>query len=131
MPGPLITFREIAVVSGRKAADLQAEAVELQMFVETDWAGRPCLTAGAAKALISGEQRAVLEHEARWRDHLAAEKRWVKDRNRVMTEAAEKQNAKHTGQHYDGESWARANEASVKAAKAYERSTPRPKWKAK
>ena len=104
----LISLQEIAtVLGGRKTPeDVRREAIELELFVQPDWKGSPCLSASEAKSLVDGSARQTREHERRRAKHLKREAEWQQAQVAAANAAAERVRAEHVG-HVDGEALGR------------------------
>lgn len=124
-----VTLAEISEVTGRPPLDIEAEAVALGMPVYSDWADRPVLAAHDARALVTGEAQRIKEHEAAWRQHLAACELWTRRRDQTVRDAQEAvmSSAERRGQSRPaGEALAR--EEALKVGAAFERDNPVPLW---
>ena len=128
----LVPTAEVAAVLGKRATatDVEAEAIELGMLVQQDWAGRASLSAADAKSLLDGSARQTREHERRWAAHLKREANWQKAQLRAANAAAEKVRAEQraSGRYIDGEAWGQQNAAARKAYIEFEKAEPKPEW---
>ncbi|MBT2423383.1 hypothetical protein J7F01_38610 [Streptomyces sp. ISL-22] len=89
MSQQMVPLSEVAQVTRRKVDEVKAECEALRLYVDTDWAGRPALTADDARALVSGDARRVFEHEEEWRLYLQACKEWEEARTAAVRTAAD------------------------------------------
>jgi len=121
-----VTIADIAAVTKKKAADVKAEAVELNFTVGCDWAGRPAVAARDAQQLTSGEARRTREHESAWASHLAECKAWMSRRDAAVRSAREAATSRSAV--VGGRDFARVQEAGDEAGKSYELGTPVPLW---
>ncbi|MEO7980334.1 MAG: hypothetical protein ABI807_05530 [Sporichthyaceae bacterium] len=124
-----VTAKEIAVVTKRTVAEVEAEAAELNVFVGTDWAGRPAVSEVDARQLVSGDARRVRESEAEWSSFLARCATWTLTRDELVREA---QRAAELASQRDGHGGGAGATAGVEAERAagadYETSNPPPTW---
>ena len=124
----LVTTAEVAVVAkGRKsAADVEAEALALGLWVTENWRGEKCLTAQAAKDFVDGTARNVFEHEEKQRRHQEATVEWQQRQVAAANAAAERVRAEHVG-HVDGRAWGEQNRAAQRAWVDFEANEPKPR----
>ena len=127
MTEAMVTVAEVATAMGRKPADVEAEARALNLTVRPDWMNRPALTVADARGLTTGEARRNLEHEAAWRQHQAATKKWVEGRSRAIAEAARKVRST-AGTRGQGHVSQAARDAALEAGREYEKRNPRPSF---
>ncbi len=122
-----VTIAEVAKVTKSPAAAVEAEARKLNLFVGTDWAGRPAVDVRDAHALVSGAARHDAENSTANRDHLLAVEAWEGDRMRVhraaYQAALEEANRAGIG---GGQAFDRAKAAAKEAVERYETDTPPP-----
>ena len=83
MSDSTVTLAEVAAAMGRNPEQVEAEAAELGMLVEPDWAGRRSLSVDDARGLASGEARRNLEHDRGWQAHLRECKLWREGRDQA------------------------------------------------
>ena len=90
----MVTVAEVAAATGRKPAEVEAEARALNLTVRPDWVNRAALTVADARGLTTGEARRNLEHERAWAQHQRDTKAWTEGRSRAIAEAARAVRAK-------------------------------------
>jgi len=118
-----VTIKEIATVTKRTTAEVEAEAVELGLFVGQDWAGRPAIADQDAEQLVSGEARRSREDAAVWQAFLARCATWTAARDQAVQDAHDAVGADPRSgpqKHSD------ARDAAVEAGRRFEMSTPPP-----
>ncbi len=120
-----IALSEVAKLTKRSAAEIEAEATELDIFVGVDWAGRPAIAQRDARAIATGEARRVRESEAVWAAHLAACAAWNAGRDAAVRAAHD---AVGADPRQGPEKHSQAREAAVEAGRRYEQTTPVPLW---
>jgi hypothetical protein len=132
----LVSTAEVAVVLGRTASEVEAEAVDLGLLVVRDWADRPALSAADARSLVDGSRRAVAEHEQRWAEHQRQTEAWSAGAQAAAAAASKavvdraRTRAQASGTPFvpDGRLHAEARAAGMAAAEKWERRTKRPRW---
>jgi len=124
-----IPLAEVAKLTGRKVVEVEAEAVELGLFVGQDWAGRPAIADEDAHQLVSGSARRTREDEVAWATHLDACASWTTARDNAVREA---QRDTELAAQRAGRGGPAAASAGLEAARAvgreFETSTPPPQW---
>jgi len=122
-----VPLAEVAAVTKRPVAAVEAEALELGLHVVEDWAGRHALAEADAQRLVSGDARRDREHDAAWAAHLAACARWTAARDTAVQKAyADAQPA--PGRLGGGAAADAARQAASEAGRRYEETTPPPLW---
>jgi hypothetical protein len=133
MTEAMVSLEEIATATGRRPAEVKAEARALNLTVRPDWMNRPSLTVADARGLTTGEARRNLEHDRAWAQHQRDTKAWVEGRSRAIAEAAKAVRAT-TGTRGGREGQLRgagsvslkARAAAVEAGVQWEKRNPRP-----
>jgi hypothetical protein len=125
MTDVMVTVAEVAAATGRKPAEVEAEAKELNLTVRPDWMNRPSLTVADARGLATGEARRNFEHDRAWAQHQRDTKAWVEGHSRAIAEAAQKERAK-AGTRGSGAASQAARDAALEAGVQYEKRNPRP-----
>jgi hypothetical protein len=119
---------EIAAVTKRKAADIEAEAISLGFYIGVDWAGRPAISTSEARSIVTGDARRDREHDAAFAAHIAACAAWTRGRDKAVRDA----HADHLAAPRKGRTASdpivqgNAKEAARDAGRAYELDTPIP-----
>lgn len=139
MSEQLIPLTEVAKVTGRTVLKVRAECEEFGMFISDDWAGRPAISAGDARALVSGQARRAQEQANAWGAHLRDVKKYEDDRDAAVKrgadaaqEKAERQALRRgilsgaNGPLSPGEISAARREGAIHAGQQYERRNTRP-----
>jgi len=136
----MVSLVEIAIVLNTSAAEIEREARELGMRVESDWKGDPCLTAADAKAIVDGSARRQHDHEVRLADLRKRDQDWQRRQRAAATEAVEKVRAQQQATHLDPNqvalnpllvaSRARSQQAAARtqAVTDFEKAEPRPRF---
>jgi hypothetical protein len=124
---PTVTVDEVAAHLGIKPADVEREALTLQLSVGEDWAGRLAMPVDDARALADGSAaRAADNSEANWRYQTAVQQ-WQADREKIRraayVDAFNDARRRHYGNSIAVEA---AQQSAAKAVARFEAANPEP-----
>ncbi len=124
-----VTLADIAKVIKSPGAQVEADALELSLYVGHDWAGRPAISVTDAAGLVSGAARRDRDHTARWQAHTAASEGWELQREQVRSTAFEDAYEASLRQGRGAPAAAAAgHEAAREVVRDFERKTPPPEF---
>jgi len=118
-----VPLAEVAKVTKRTTAEVEAEAVELGLFLGTDWAGRVAVAEDDAHGLVGGSARRTREDEVAWRTHLDACETWTRRRDEAVRDAHDAVGADPRS---GPEKHSAARDAATEAGRRFEAANPPP-----
>lgn len=124
-----VTITELAKHLKATPADVEAEALAVQLFLGFDWRGEPALSASDARQLVTGQARRDHDQTAAWAAHQTATEQWEARRQDTWDAAynASMAASRNRG-HGSGEAAQAAQEAARTATARFEKATPPPEF---
>lgn len=122
------TLAEVAEVTRRTEAQVEAEAVQLGLYVGADWGGRPALSEWDASQLSSGLLRKQQESDREWLQHREATAKWETDRRAVYLTAHAEAYREAGGAMAGRRSDLAAQRAGDASVEVWQRKNPAPRW---
>jgi hypothetical protein len=127
--GATVTLAEIAKVTKMRAAEVEAEALALDLFVGINWAGLPAVSVADAYGLASGRARLAYDGRQASLAHMARLEQWEQGRESARAVGAKVVYEEHLARGEGAPAAAHyGNIAGDEAAAKYEHENPPPQF---